>query len=140
MNGSPPLPLLLRCLQPLEFPRKLGLCERLFANRLARLGDCWVRTSTGVVWRLDLRNPTHRWMVYGDYEGSGFLNWVRSNVPPTGAIVDSGANIGQMAVYFGVVVRGGGFMPSNRVRRSSPGSQSLSRGTRTCRSRPFKLG
>jgi FkbM family methyltransferase len=46
-------------------------------------------------------------MVYGDYEGSGFLNWVRSNVPPTGVIVDSGANIGQMAVYFGVVVGGG---------------------------------
>lgn len=37
----------------------------------------------------------------------GFLNWVRKTIPTTGVVVDSGANIGQMAVYFAQVVREG---------------------------------
>lgn len=100
------LPLPLRWMQALEFPRKLGLCERWFAHRLACHGDCWVSTSTGLVWRLDLRNPTHRWIVYGYYD-SGFLRWAKRNMPAEGCIVDSGANIGQVALYLSQWLRGG---------------------------------
>ena len=104
---SVPLPRLLRWLQPREFPHKLGLCERLFARGLARYRDCWVETAAGLTWRLDLRNPTHRWIVYGYYEGANFLRWVEKNVPDGGVVVDSGANIGQMALYFGQWFRRG---------------------------------
>ena len=58
-----------------DFPRKLGLCERLFPHRLGKLGIAWVDTAAGSRWKLDLRNATHRWIVYGKYEGAPFLNW-----------------------------------------------------------------
>jgi len=101
-----PLPQSLRWMQSLEFPRKLGLCERWFARSLARHGECWVRTSTGLIWHLDLRNPTHRWIVYGYYD-SGLLRWAKRNVPAEGCIVDSGANIGQVALYLSQWLQGG---------------------------------
>ncbi|MBC7367689.1 MAG: FkbM family methyltransferase [Undibacterium sp.] len=93
------LPLGLRALQRWEFPRKLGLCERLYGDSLRRFGIRWVRTATGLIWKLDLANPTHRWMVYGSYEGPGFWRWLRTQPAPA-LIVDSGANIGQTIVHF----------------------------------------
>lgn len=119
-SDSVPLPRLLRWLQPREFPHKLGLRERLFARGLARHRDCWVETAAGLTWRLDLRNPTHRWIVYGYYEGTNFLRWVRKNVPDGGVVVDSGANIGQMALYFGHWFRNG------RVLAFEPGAAAAS--------------
>jgi FkbM family methyltransferase len=101
------LPVLLRWVQTIEFRRKLGVCERLFGVALARHGPCWVRTAVGLTWRLDLRNPTHRWIVYGYYEGAGFLRWAKANLSADSVVVDSGANIGQMALYFGHWVRHG---------------------------------
>ncbi|MEO6847691.1 MAG: FkbM family methyltransferase [Chthoniobacterales bacterium] len=93
------LPWLLSLLRKIEFPRKLGLCERIFASTLAKAGTHWVEASNGIVWKLDLANPTHRWIVYGDYEGHSFLEWCRNNLRDDAVIVDSGANIGQITLY-----------------------------------------
>jgi len=95
------LPPGLRLLRRLEFPHKLGLLERLYGRRLARLGIAWVRTAAGVVWKLDLRNPTHRWCVFGDYEGA-WVRWARRALAASpGVVIDSGANIGQTVLQFG---------------------------------------
>ena len=93
------LPRLLTWLQPHDFPRKLGICERLFGRHLSRHGICWVNTAAGIPWKLDLANPTHRWIVYGKYESPPFLNWAYGYLPSDAIIVDSGANIGQMLLY-----------------------------------------
>jgi FkbM family methyltransferase len=109
------LPLLIRGLQHIEFPHKLGLCEKLFAQRLAKLGVCWVKTAPGPNWKLDLSNSTHRWIVYGYYEGATLFNWIRQNLPENPVIVDSGANIGQMTLYFGT------YFPKARILSFEPG-------------------
>jgi FkbM family methyltransferase len=93
------LPLPLRWLQSINFPHKLGVCEKLFGRIIANQKICWVQTAAGIPWKLDLENPTHRWIVYGKYEGSGFLNWAKAFLPPNGVVVDSGANIGQVLLY-----------------------------------------
>ena len=93
------LPWLLKSIQGLEFPHKLGVCDRLFGRALATHGVCWVPTAASIPWKLDLVNSTHRWIVYGKYEGPGFLQWARTFLPPSGVVIDSGANIGQMALY-----------------------------------------
>ena len=110
---SVPLPLAL--IQPFDFPRKLGICERLFAHMLAERGICWVQTGAGIPWKLDLSNRTHRWIVYGKYENTFFLNWARKNLPDNGVIVDSGANIGQMLVYLAQ------YIPQGKVLAFEPG-------------------
>lgn len=94
-----PLPTFLKLLQPVDFPHKLGLCDRVFSKSLAAHGVCWVRTSAGLDWKLDLSSHTHRWIVYGKYEGAGFLNWAKRHLAADGVVVDSGANIGQMLLY-----------------------------------------
>lgn len=109
------LPLLLRLAQRFRFPRKLGLCERMFGRFLSRQGIAWVRTSPGPVWKLDLANATHRWIVYGDYEGSSFWNWLRVDPARFGTIVDSGANIGQTVLYFATL------LPDTRIIAYEPG-------------------
>lgn len=109
------LPWTLRALRRWEFPRKLGLCQQWFGAALAARGICWVRTSAGPVWKLDLANPTHRWIVYGYYEGPGFWRWLaRQNTIRT--IVDSGANIGQAVIHFSQIV------PAARVLAYEPGA------------------
>jgi len=111
-----PLPRSLRWIQRREFPRKLGLCDRLFGRTLARHGVCWVRTAAGPIWKLDLNNATHRWIVYGCYEGPGFWCWLRAQRPAIGTIVDSGANIGQTVLCFASV------LPAARLIAYEPGS------------------
>lgn len=110
------LPALLRLLQRVEFPRKLGLCQALFGRELARHGVCWARTAAGPVWKLDLTNPTHRWMVFGYYEGPALWRWVRSRALPIGTIVDSGANIGQTVLTFASL------LPAARIFAYEPGA------------------
>ncbi len=109
------LPRPLRWLQAVDFPHKLGICERLFGRNLSPRGICWARTAAGIPWKLDLSNSTHRWIVYGKYEGSAFLNWARAFLPADGVIVDSGANIGQMLLYLAQHV------PEGRVLAFEPG-------------------
>jgi len=110
------LPALLRALQGVEFPHKLGICERLFARRLAVEGIRWTPTAPGPLWKLDLANSTHRWIVYGDYEGPGFWRWLRAHAGQVGSVVDSGANIGQTVLYFSAL------LPRARILAYEPGS------------------
>lgn len=109
------LPWLLKSVRRLEFPHKLGLCDRLFGRRLAANGVCWVDTAAAIPWKLDLINSTHRWIVYGKYEGSGFLEWAKAFLPRNGVVVDSGANIGQMSLYLAQ------WVPEGRVLAFEPG-------------------
>ncbi|HVW19745.1 MAG TPA: FkbM family methyltransferase [Opitutaceae bacterium] len=109
------LPPLLRALRGIEFPHKLGICERLFARRLAREGVRWVPTAPGPIWKLDLANSTHRWIVYGDYEGPGFWRWLRGRAASVASVVDSGANIGQTVLYFAAL------LPRARILAYEPG-------------------
>lgn len=93
------LPVGLGTLRRIGFPHKLGLLERFYGRALDNYGICWVTCANGVEWKLDLADPTQRWIVYGDYEGPAFLNWMRAWMEPGGVFVDSGANIGQMLLY-----------------------------------------
>jgi len=111
------LPLPLHWFQPFDFPHKLGICERLFGNAIARKGICWVKTGAGIPWKLDLANPTHRWIVYGKYEGAPFLNWTRKFLPADGIVVDSGANIGQMLQYLAQ------WVPQGKILAFEPGRE-----------------
>jgi len=94
-----PFPRTLLWLQSLAFPHKLGICERLYGKAIAPSGICWIKTGAGIPWKLDLHNPTHRWVVYGKYKGAPFFNWAKKFLPKNGIVVDSGANIGQMLMY-----------------------------------------
>ncbi len=120
MTTSParplPLPFLLRALQRVEFNRKLGLCDRLFGRTLAPHGIAWVRTARGPVWKLDLSNWTHRWIVYGSYEGPALWRWLARHRDLIATVVDSGANIGQTALGFAAL------LPSARIWAYEPGS------------------
>lgn len=89
------LPWSLCLLRRLPLPRKLGLLEKLYGKVLAAYGITTVTCASGHVWTLDLHEVTHRWLVYGDYEGSLQMNWLRSWLASGGIFVDSGANIGQ---------------------------------------------
>jgi FkbM family methyltransferase len=97
------LPFGLPFLRSIDIPRKLGVMERLYGASLASHGVCWVSCANGVTWKLDLADPCHRWIVYGDYEGSAQMNWIRHWLKDGGGVIDSGANIGQMCQYFAQV-------------------------------------
>lgn len=112
-----PIPKALGRLQRVDFPHKLGICERLFGSALSAHGIGWIETGAGIPWKLDLANPTHRWIVYGKYEGSAFLNWARAFLPADGVVVDSGANIGQMLLYLAQ------WVPRGRVLAFEPGKE-----------------
>jgi FkbM family methyltransferase len=113
--GRLELPLGLRLLQRIEFPAKLGVCELMFGHALSREGIRWVRTAPGPVWRLDLANPTHRWIAYGYYEGPSLWRWLRARAGAIRTVVDSGANIGQTTLYFAA------YLPHARILAYEPG-------------------
>jgi FkbM family methyltransferase len=100
----------LRFLRRFTFPKKLGLLGKLYGQTLAREGVVWVKTSAGPVWKLDLRNSTHRWIVFGDYEGPGFIRWARRWVRENSVVVDSGANIGQVLLYLAPQIKTGKYL------------------------------
>ncbi len=104
-------------IQTVDFPHKLGICERLFGKAIAPWGICWVKTGAGLVWKLDLANPTHRWIVYGKYEGAAFLNWAKNYLPSNGIVIDSGASIGQMLMYLAQ------YVPQGKVLAFEPGQE-----------------
>lgn len=111
------LPFALPWLRRLEFPHKLGICERLFGAQLRKSGICWVETAAGIRWKLDLTDPTHRWIIYGKYEGSGFLDWASRFLPDSGIVVDAGANVGQMLIYLSQ------YVPQGRIFAFEPGKE-----------------
>lgn len=94
----------------LAFPRKLGILGGIYGGFLAKQGVAWVETSAGPIWKLDLRNSTHRWIVFGDYEGPGFISWARRWVKEDSVVVDSGANIGQVLLYLAPKVKTGSYL------------------------------
>lgn len=94
---------MLIALRRFEFPHKLGVLERLFGRFLCGLGVRWVECWNGVVWKLDLRDVTHRWIVYGYYEGSAVIPWAARRLANGGVFVDSGANIGQWTSYLAAI-------------------------------------
>lgn len=97
-------------LRRLPIPRKLGILDGLFGQELQNLGVDWVASSAGPVWKLDLRNATHRWIVYGDYEGPGFIPWAKKWISKDSVVVDSGANIGQVLLYLAPTIRTGKYI------------------------------
>ncbi len=90
------LPVGLAFLRSLPLPRKLGLLEKLYGRRLASRGVSTISLANGHIWTVDLNEATHRWMVYGDYEGTLQMGWLKRWLSTGGVFVDSGANIGQM--------------------------------------------
>lgn len=104
------LPFGLKFLRQLPLPRKIGLLGRIYGKALERLGVGWVETTPGPLWKLDLRNMTHRWIVLGDYEGPGFLSWARRWIGGDSTVVDSGANIGQVLLYLAPRIRTGRYI------------------------------
>jgi len=99
-NAIARLPFLLKMMRKFNFSHKLGILERLFGKRIAQLGIVRVVLANGIIWKLDLAEPCQRWMVYGDYEGSHLIGWIRHWLRAGGIVVDSGANIGQTLVYY----------------------------------------
>jgi len=97
-------------LQKIPFPKKLGILDILFGGCLVGQGITCLKTSPGPVWKLDLRNPTHRWIVYGDYEGPGFIPWAKRWIREDSVVVDSGANIGQVLLYLAPKIRTGNYI------------------------------
>ena len=104
------LPMGLAILRRLPLSRKLGFLDRLYGSILERHGASRVKTSAGPVWKLDLRNPTHRWIVYGDYEGPGFIPWAKRWIRADSVVLDSGANIGQVLLYLAPKIRTGKYI------------------------------
>lgn len=94
------LPISLRLLRRLHFPHKLGVMDRLFGRTLAREGVCFVSTSRGNLWKLNLQSASQRWLVYGEYLGSAAAKWMDSWLASGGLVLDSGANIGQTVQQF----------------------------------------
>ena len=90
------LPLSLRALRKLQFPHKLGIPDRVYAKKLSPQGICTAKIAKGLLWKLDLSNPTHRWLLYGDYEGPALRKWAQKQLAPKANLVVSGANIGQI--------------------------------------------
>ncbi len=94
------LPLGLSTLRNINIPRKHGILRRIYDRSLAKKGVVWVTTSAGIDWKLDLKVSNHRSLVYGDYEGGGQVQWIKNWLAGGGTVVDSGANIGQMLIYY----------------------------------------
>ena len=93
------LPLGLKLLRRLWFPKKLGVLEMLYGRSLSAAGQQWVKCWNGVIWKLDLADSCHRWIVYGKYEGGIGIDFARSQLNKGGYFIDSGANIGQWLLY-----------------------------------------
>ena len=88
-------------LRKLPLPKKLGLLENIYGETLESAGISWVKCRNGARWKLDLEDPTHRWIVYGEYEGGTGIRYAMKALENGGVFVDSGANIGQWILYLG---------------------------------------
>jgi FkbM family methyltransferase len=93
------LPIGLRFLRQFCFPHKIGILDRLYGKELETQGTVWTTTVNHVLWKLDLSDILHRWILYSDYEGSYFGKWARQWLSGGGLVIDSGANIGQALLY-----------------------------------------
>lgn len=94
------LPRTLNLLRGFSFPHKYGLLDRLYGKGLTARGIVVAATPGGLRWKLDMRNPTHRWCVYESIFDPVTANWIRQNLQQGGVVIDSGANIGQALIEF----------------------------------------
>lgn len=111
------VPKLVTFLHKIQFPKKYGIMDAIFGKALSKQGIGWYQMNSGKVWKLDMKMVTHRWILYGSYDYQ-FIKWSIKNVPVNGVIVDSGANIGQMTLYFQEIVHDGqvlAFEPSSEA-------------------------
>ena len=111
------VPALLNLIKRIPLPYKKGLVYRLMGKQLAAEGMGWYPVYTGHIWKLDLRNPCHQWMLYDRYADAAFLQWTEKQIPGNGIIVDSGSNIGQFLPYFSKIV------PKGKVLAFEPGRE-----------------
>lgn len=72
----------------------------MYGPVLRSMGIAIVETPGGLRWALDLRNPCHRWCVYGSNFAPATANWIRESLQGGGDVIDSGANIGQAVIEF----------------------------------------
>jgi len=77
--------------------------DALFGEALQRHGIGWVECSNGITWKLNLSGITHRWIIYGMYEGGLGIEWARKALRYGGVFVDSGANVRQWLLYLGAI-------------------------------------
>ena len=91
---------ILKAVRKLPLPHKYGICDKLFGRKLAVNEVAWIECANGITWKLDLRNPTHRWCVYDSIFVPGVAKWMRRHLRNGGVVVDSGANIGQAVIEF----------------------------------------
>ncbi len=94
------LPLSLHLLRQFSFPHKIGILDRLYGYHLAGFGKSWVSVSPQFDWKLDLTDPTQRWIVYDVYENKNVINWMRSWFSNGGIAIETGPNIGQTLLYY----------------------------------------
>ena len=94
------MPVGLSYLRTLNFPRKIGILDRIYGQHLAKIQHCWVKTDSQIEWKLDLSDETQRWIVYDSYEGRNVTAWIRSLFSQGGIAVESGSNIGQTLLYY----------------------------------------
>ena len=94
------LPFGFRAIRKLPLPHKYGILDRLFGQNLASNEVARVNCANGVFWKLDLRNITHRWCVYGSIFHPEVAKWIRRHLRDGGIVIDSGANIGQAVIEF----------------------------------------
>jgi FkbM family methyltransferase len=94
------LPRGLEFLRSLSMPHKYGVLDRLYGRALRARAIEVVEMPGGVQWKLDLRNPTHRWCVYESIFDPVTARWIRHNLRGGGIVIDSGANIGQALIEF----------------------------------------
>jgi FkbM family methyltransferase len=97
------LPFLLRLMRTMDFPHKKGIMDKLFKSSFTGMSEGWVEIWTGHQWKIDFRNPCHRWMMYDRYADSQFLKWAERHLPPDAVIIDSGSNIGQFLPYYALI-------------------------------------
>jgi len=94
------LPISLKIIRRVNFPRKLGILDRLYGKKLAEHGTQFVETYAGPVWKLDLKSPTHRWLVYGYYENKNVMRWIQQWLKDGGIAIESGVSFGQTLAYY----------------------------------------
>lgn len=101
-NSNEPIrtPFALNVIRKFSLPHKYGILERLFGRKLAKNELTWVKCANGTKWKLDLRNPSHRWCVYDSIFPPEVAKWIRRHLRTGGVVIDSGANIGQAVIEF----------------------------------------
>lgn len=94
------LPFGLATLRKLPIPHKYGFLDRIYGRALARHEVAFFPLATGVIWKLDARNDSDRFCVYGSCFSPAITKWLREFLKEGGVVIDAGANIGQTSAEF----------------------------------------